>query len=317
MISKSSKDYHASMPFYEIRLSVTGACNQNCVYCGPFADGKHNRGYGLITLDQIRLLVDELKDIINEQKIHVQITGGEPTLRYDLVKIFALLNEEIRGMGMTTNGSRINLKLVKELVDNGLSDLHVHLPSLNKDIFQKTTRAAFDENRVQNILDSALYIKEVGKRVEFNTPVTNINLPTLTELLDFCYKNKINLKLIEELKLDDSQHIDIITIKEILSNWINKNKTPTMETKIKNRYGIINQFDDDFFFRIAHIDEEFKKSLKGATKKILLDGRYWIGGKDNQFLFTPSYSLPPVKGTIDDLKEQIKATSRIYKELLG
>lgn len=317
MISKSAKDYHASMPFYEIRLSVTGACNQNCVYCGPFADGKHNRGYGFITLDQARLLVDELKDIINEQKIHVQITGGEPTLRYDLIKIFALLNEKIRDIGMTTNGSRINLKLVKELVDNGLSDLHVHLSSLNKDVFQKTTRAVFDENRIQNILDAAMYIKEMGKRVEFNTPVTHINLLTLIELLDFCYKNKINLKLIEELKLDDSSHISSTTIKEMLSDWISKNKIPTMETKIKNRYGVIYQFDDDFFFRIAHVDEEFKKSLTGVSKKILLDGRYWVGGKDNQFLFTPSYSLPPTKGTIQDLREQIEATSRIYKELLG
>ncbi|MFH1187876.1 MAG: radical SAM protein [bacterium] len=317
MISKNIKDYHASMPFYEIRLSVTGACNQNCVYCGPFVDGKHNRGYGIITLDQIRLLVDELKDIINEQKIHIQITGGEPTLRYDLVKIFALLNEKIRDIGMTTNGSKINLKLVKELTDYGLSDLHIHLPSLNKDVFQKTTRAAFDENRIQNVLDSALYIKKIGKRVEFNTPVTHINLPTLTELLDFCYKNKINLKLIEELKLDSSPHISSTAIKEILSDWIRENSKPTMETKIKNRYGIIYQFEDDFFFRIAHVDEEFKKNLTGASKKILLDGRYWVGGNDNQFLFTPSYSLPPTKGTIEDLKEQIKTISLLYKELLS
>lgn len=317
MISKNAKDYHASMPFYEIRLSVTGACNQNCVYCGPFVDGKHNRGYGIITLDQIRLLVDELKDIINEQKIHVQITGGEPTLRYDLVKIFALLNEEIRDIGMTTNGSKINLKLVKELTDYGLSDLHVHLPSLNKDVFQKTTRAAFDENHIQNVLDSALYIKKIGKRVEFNTPITHINLPTLTELLDFCYKNKINLKLIEELKFDSSPHISSTAIKEILSDWIRENRTPIMETKIKNRYGIIYQFEDDFFFRIAHVDEEFKKSLTGASKKILLDGRYWVGGNDNQFLFTPSYSLLPTKGTIEDLKEQIKTISLLYKELLS
>lgn len=317
MISKNVKDYHASMPFYEIRLSVTGACNQNCVYCGPFVDGKHNRGYGIITLDQIRLLVDELKDIINEQKIHVQITGGEPTLRYDLVKIFALLNEEIRDIGMTTNGSKINLKLVKELTDYGLSDLHVHLPSLNKDVFQKTTRAAFDENHIQNVMDSALYIKKIGKRVEFNTPITHINLPTLTELLDFCYKNKINLKLIEELKFDSSPHISSTAIKEILSDWIRENRTPIMKTKIKNRYGIIYQFEDDFFFRIAHVDEEFKKSLTGASKKILLDGRYWVGGNDNQFLFTPSYSLLPTKGTIEDLKEQIKTISLLYKELLS
>lgn len=304
------------MPFYEIRLSVTGACNQSCVYCGPFVDGKYTRGYGLISLDQVQQLVDELKDIINKHNIHVQITGGEPTLRNDLVKIFALLNREIKDIGMTTNGSWLNLKLAKELVENGLSDIHIHLPSLDKEIHEKTTRTKFDERRLQNILDSVIFIKSMGGRVEFNTPVTNINVSSLPELLDFCYKNRINLKLIEELRLDDSPHITVESIKKILADWINNNKIIAKKTKIKNRYGIIYNLDENFFFRIAPVYEEFKKNLIGESKKTLLDGRYWIGGNGNNFLFTPSYSLHPVKGTIEDLKKEIKIISQEYNKAL-
>lgn len=316
MILKSTRDYQAAMPFYEIRLSVTGACNQNCIYCGPFVDGKHTRGYGLISLTQIRQFASQLKDIINKQNIHIQITGGEPTLRKDLVEIFSLLNQQIKDIGMTTNGSKINLKLAKDLVKNGLSDIHIHLPSLNKDIHEKTTRAKFDKNSIQNILDSVLLIKAMGKRVEFNTPVTDINASTLPDLFNFCYKNKINLKLIEELRLDNSPQVSVGSIKKILADWIEDNKIVTIETKIKNRYGIIYNLDDNFFFRIAPVDEEFKKNLTGASKKILLDGRYWVGGHDNYFLFTPSYSLPPMKGTIRDLKKQIKIVSQKYNEFL-
>jgi len=313
-MSKNTKTYRASMPFYEIRLSVTGSCNQNCIYCGPFVDGKHTRGYGLVSLDQIQQIVDKLKNNINKQNIHVQITGGEPTLRKDLVKIFSILNRGIKDIGMTTNGSMLNLKLTKNLVKNGLSDIHIHLPSLDRDICEKTTRVAFDENRIKNIIDSAMFIKKMGKRVEFNTPLTELNISTLPDLLNFCYKNKINLKLIEELRIDDSHQITINLIKKILSNWIKKNRILIIKTKIKNKYGIIYQFNDNFSFRIAPVDKEFKKSLKNSPSKIFLDGRYWVGARDNLFLFTPSYSLPPIKGTLIDLKKNIEFISEKYKE---
>lgn len=316
MILKHTKDYQILMPLYEIRLSVTGACNQNCIYCGPFVDGKHAKGYGMITLKQIQEFVGQLKEFINKQNIHIQITGGEPTLRKDLVEIFALLNQEIKDIGMTTNGSGLNLKIAKDLIKNGLSDIHIHLPSLDKDVCEKTTRARFDKNSLQNILDSALLIKAMGGRVEFNTPVTNINKSTLPDLFNFCYKNKINLKLIEELRLNDSLQISVSSIKDILDDWIEDNKIDAIETKIKNRYGIIYNLDDNFFFRIAPVDEEFKNSLIGSSKKILLDGRYWVGGHGNLFLFTPAYSLSPVKGTINDLERQIKNISKKYKETI-
>lgn len=300
------------MPFYEIRLSVTGSCNQNCVYCGPFVDGKYTRGYGLISLNQIKQLVNGLKDIINENKIHIQITGGEPTLRKDLIEIFSILSREFKDIGMTTNGSMLNLKLAKKLLKNGLSDIHIHLPSLNEDVCKKTTRVIFNKNRIKNIIDSALFIKKMGGRVEFNTPITNINISTLPNLLNFCYENKLNLKLIEELRLDDSHQININSIKKLLSNWIKENKIIANETKIKKKYGIIYQFGDNFSFRIAPVDKNFKKSLIKPTSKILLDGRYWIGGYKDFFLFTPSYSLIPTKGSMSELKKEIEFIAKKY-----
>lgn len=317
MLSENTENYHVSMPFYEIRLSVTGACNQNCIYCGPFVDGKHTRGYGFISLEQIREFVSELKNIINEKRLHIQITGGEPTLRKDLVEIFSILNKQVGDIGMTTNGSRMTIELADNLLKNGLSDVHIHLPSLDKDVYEKTTRSRFDKDGLKNTLDSALFIKSKGGRVEFNTPVTNINISTLPSLFDFCYKNKINLKLIEELRLDDSPRVDFVLIKKTLADWIKLNNVIYDETKIKNRYGIIYDLDKDFFFRIAPVDETFKKNLSNASEQLLLDGRYWVGGHNNNFLFTPSYSLPPIKGTIIDLKMQIEFIANKYEELLA
>lgn len=317
MISDEKEKYQVSMPFYEIRMSVTGACNHNCIYCEPFVDGKHTKGYGNITIDQVSEFSNSLKEFINKENLHIQITGGEATLRDDLVDIFATLNKEINDIGMSTNGSNLNLKLADDLIKNGLSDIHIHLPSLDKDISEKTTQTKHKGNYIKNITDSALYIKSKGTRVEFNSPVTNINVSSLTDLFDFCYQNKINLKLIEELRLNNSKQIKFESIKRILSDWIKKNKIKTIETKIKNKYGVIYNLDKNFFFRIAPVDINFKKNLKGLTKKTLLDGRYWVGGRDNLFLFTPSYSKELAKGSIDDLKNNLLKTSQIYKENLN
>jgi molybdenum cofactor biosynthesis enzyme MoaA len=303
------------MPFYEIRISVTGACNQNCIYCGPFTDGKYNKGYKNLSLLQIKKLAVELKEIINKLHLHVQLTGGEPMLRNDLPEIVSILrNQEIKDIGITTNGSLINPKLSLLLIKSGLLDFHIHVPSLNLNVYEETVRKKIYNERIKNILDSAKVIMKNGARVEFNTPVTYINLPTLVELFNFCYDNHINLKLIEELNINNSQ-VSVEDIKNLVTEWINNKKINIVESVINKKYGLIYQFSKNFFFRIAPISPEFKIYLKGGQKKILLDGRYWLGGRNGKFLYTPSYYTAPKEGSIEDIKKQIKNISNKYNFL--
>lgn len=300
-----------TMPFYEIRLSVTGACNQNCVYCGPFTDGKYDKGYGNLSLSQVNEMAVALKDVINNLKLHVQLTGGEPTLRKDLLDIVITLKKNgINDVGITTNGSMLNPELSLALIKNGLSDFHIHLPSLDLEAYMKTVRKKIDESRIKNILDSTKTIQATGARVEFNTPVTSINLPTLSGLLDFCYNNQINLKLIEELSFDNHQ-VSITEIKDFLLKWMKRKKIKVAESMVKNRYGLIYHFSEKFFFRIAPVSEEFQSNLNGPKRR-LLDGRYWIGGRGEHFLHTPSYFLDPVEGTMEDIKKQITGVIKEY-----
>jgi molybdenum cofactor biosynthesis enzyme MoaA len=277
-------------------------------------DGKYTRGYGNLSLDQVRDFVEEFKEIINTKKLHVQVTGGEPTVRKDIVEIISVLGREINDLGMTTNGSMLNRDFTSQLVENGLSDLHVHLASLDKDVIEKTTRVTCHKDSINNILESVKLMQELGKRVEFNTPVTPINKASLAKLMDFCYENRINLKLIEELRLNDTDGIEYSEIKEILDNWLNSRQISFNETKIINRFGNIYAFDEDFSFRIAPVDEDFKDSLVENSNKTLLDGRYWVGGSNGKFLFTPSYSILPETGTIEDLKLQFGRTLESYEK---
>lgn len=297
-----------SMPLYEARLSPTGRCNHKCIYCGPFSDGKAKNGYKDLSLNQI----EEISVLLKDKGLHIQLTGGEPTLRNDLVKIVQTLSHTgIRDIGLTTNGSMINPVYAQELSDAGISDIHIHMPSLDYDIFIKTTKDK-RKNVVDGIIQTAIYLKKQGRRIEFNTPVTAFNLPTLYNLIDFCYSNEVNLKLIEEINLTKEQ-ITEVQIVQVLENWFQKKGLILNETKIDNRYGRIYDLGN-FSFRVAPATKGLVNYLSGKGDTILYDGRYWIGGSNERFVFTPSYFLKTQTGTFKDLEKNLNDTIQIYKK---
>jgi cyclic pyranopterin phosphate synthase len=69
-----------------------------------------------------------------------RLTGGEPTLRSDLVNIVQGLSDlEPRQIGMTTNGVALASK-VPSLVDAGLDSINVSLDTLQSDKWESLTR---------------------------------------------------------------------------------------------------------------------------------------------------------------------------------
>lgn len=295
------------MPLYEIRLSLTGNCNHSCIYCGPFSDGKADNGYKELSLEQIKKIAPLLK----EKGFHVQLTGGEPTLRRDLIEaVETLSNFGIEDIGITTNGSLLNPDYAQKLTTAGISDIHIHMPSLDHEVFEKTTRDRRSQV-VDGIKQTALYLKQQGKGIEFNTPVTSINLKTIPQLIDFCYENKINLKLAEEISLSKKQ-IKEEKIIQIFEDWFRNKGLQLDETKISKKYGKIYNFGD-FYFRVAPATKGLVDFLNGEGDTILYDGRYWIGGRDGKYLYTPSYFLSPEEGSYENLRENLDKTILMYE----
>ncbi len=297
-----------SMPLYEARLSLTGRCNHQCIYCGPFSDGKAENGYKDLSLNQIR----DISSLLKDKELHIQLTGGEPMLRNDLIEIVEILsNNGITDIGLTTNGSKINPEYAQKLLSAGISDFHIHMPSLNYEVFRKTTKDK-KQKVVDEIIQTTLYLRREGGGVEFNTPITQLNLPTIPQLIDFCYSNEINLKLIEEVNLENEQVTEEQII-QTLEDWFQNKGLKLDETKINKRYGRIYDLDN-FSFRVAPATKGFVDFLNKKNDFILYDGRYWIGGKENNFVFTPSYFLKTKTGSFRDLKRSLDETIQIYND---
>ncbi len=119
-----------------MRLSVTDRCNLRCVYCMPedgvtFYDRKD-----LLSAGQI---IEVAKAARSIGVSHFKVTGGEPTVRGDLVQIV----EGLKALGpddlsMTTNGLLLP-RLAKPLKRAGLDRLTISWDSMRPGVFDQLT----------------------------------------------------------------------------------------------------------------------------------------------------------------------------------
>jgi cyclic pyranopterin phosphate synthase len=119
-----------------LRLSVTERCNFRCAYClpggCPAGDGRKP-----LSVDEIDRLVRGFADLGFWK---VRVTGGEPTLRRDIVGVVERVAAVpgVRQVGLTTNGYRLE-SLAGELARAGLTSLNVSVDSLDPDRFAAIT----------------------------------------------------------------------------------------------------------------------------------------------------------------------------------
>jgi len=120
----------------DLRVSVTDRCNFRCLYCMP-EDGLPWLGAGIVlTRDE---LIRALRVAVDLGVRTIRITGGEPTLRRDLVDVVAAVARLGVELSITTNGFLLD-RLAQPLKDAGLARANISLDSLQRDRFKQITR---------------------------------------------------------------------------------------------------------------------------------------------------------------------------------
>jgi cyclic pyranopterin phosphate synthase len=140
----------------DLRISITDRCNFRCVYCMPKT--VFGRDYpflpraDLLSFEEIVRLA-RVFAALGVQK--VRLTGGEPLLRHDMIKLVAQL-AEIQGLELTltTNGSLLPQRAA-ELKAAGLHRVTVSLDALDDAIFTRMNDVGFPVARVLEGIEAA------------------------------------------------------------------------------------------------------------------------------------------------------------------
>jgi GTP 3',8-cyclase len=190
-----------------LRVSVTDRCDFRCVYCMS-EDMAFLPKRDLLTLEELDRICSAFVDS-GVRKL--RITGGEPLVRRDIMKLFGSLARHLDSgaldeLTVTTNGSQL-ARHATELAACGVKRINVSIDTLDADKFRRITRWG-DLTKVLQGLDAA---QNAGLKVKINTvALKGVNEQEIESLLEWAHGRGMDLTLIEVMPLGeiDGQRID-------------------------------------------------------------------------------------------------------------
>ncbi|GAB4544105.1 MAG: hypothetical protein Fur002_17010 [Anaerolineales bacterium] len=172
-----------TMPFsarpsapYRMDLAVTYRCNNDCSHCY----NARERNYPELTTDEWKLTLDKLWNL---GVPHIIFTGGEATLRSDLLDLIRHAESNGQITGLNTNARRLSdMNYVHQLVGAGLDHVQITVESCDEQIHDEMMRSkgAFKQTiqGLKNALASKLYVMT-------NTTMLKTNVHKIPDTLDF------------------------------------------------------------------------------------------------------------------------------------
>ncbi len=167
-----------------LRISVTDRCNLRCTYCMP-DHPLHAEREEVLTFEEIDRLVG-IAVMLGWKK--VRLTGGEPTVRKDLVHLVERLGRHKHGendgprlhqLVMTSNAVLL-ARHARELRAAGLDRVNISLDTLVRERFQRIT----GQDKLEDVLAGIEAALDAGLHpVKLNTVL--IKGTTEDELFDF------------------------------------------------------------------------------------------------------------------------------------
>jgi cyclic pyranopterin phosphate synthase len=191
------RDAHARTVRY-LRVSLTDRCNYRCVYCMP------EDGVELVPKSDV-LSFEEIERVVRVMMgfgvRRVRLTGGEPTVRKDVVALVERLAAlGLDDLAMTTNGDRL-VELAAPLRRAGLSRLNVSLDTLDATKFRAVTRRG-ELGRVVDGIDAARAAGFAGTKINA-VIMGGVNDDELPALCAWAWARGLTPRFIESMPMSD------------------------------------------------------------------------------------------------------------------
>lgn len=197
------KDNHGRTINY-LRLAVTDRCNLRCFYCMPEEGIDWLARKEILTFEEMLRLCALL---VNMGIDKIRITGGEPFVRTDIMKLLWSISKlpGLNQLTLTTNGV-LTAPLVPELKRMGIRSVNLSMDTLDRNRFFAITRR--DElPKVLNTLDALI---SHGIDVKLNAVVMGEkNAQDILPLVELTKDLPVSVRFIEEMPFNGGDvHID-------------------------------------------------------------------------------------------------------------
>lgn len=183
-----------------VRISVTDRCNFRCSYCMPETGVRCIDHDSILRYEDISFLCSVFWELGMRK---FRFTGGEPFVRRGLVPFLGRLKTELTGikLALTTNGSLLD-RYAGQLARAGIHSLNISLDTLDPEKFASITRVG----SLGTVIKGIRAARDAGiKNIKLNAVlIKGFNDTEVSALLDFAKKERLLLRLIEFMPLEDA-----------------------------------------------------------------------------------------------------------------
>ena len=188
-------------PITYLRVSVTDRCDLRCVYCMS-EDMTFLPKAEILSLEELdRLCAAFIRLGTNK----IRITGGEPLVRRDVMRLMESLGARLGQAGglqeltVTTNGTQL-ARHAETLARAGVRRINVSLDTLIPEKFAAMTRWG----KIEKTLDGIFAAKAAGLAIKINAvAMKGVNEDEFDAMLGWCGEHGFDLCLIETMPLGD------------------------------------------------------------------------------------------------------------------
>lgn len=190
-----------------LRISVTERCNLRCLYCMPEEGVQLSPSAQLLTTPEIVYLAELF---VNQGVNKIRLTGGEPTIRKDIVdlmhQIGNLRRNGLKELCITTNGISLHRKL-DSMVESGLTGVNLSLDTLDPYQFTIMTRRN-GHDAVMKSINKILEMNKLGAGIKLKincVVMRGLNEREILPFVELGREQDIEVRFIEYMPFDGNK----------------------------------------------------------------------------------------------------------------
>lgn len=289
-----------------LRLSITDFCNFSCEYCLPNGyQGKRSKDE--LSVAEIETLIQAFAHVGTKK---VRITGGEPSIRRDVVDIIKTIKQTpgIETIAMTSNGYKLGKHLANWQAA-GLNQLNISIDSFDAATFHKMTGFNILPQLLTD-MDQLLATTDIKLKIN-SILMAETAFDNLISAMDYVKDRPVTYRFIEFMQTSDNsdlffaQHTQSTLITNYLSErgWVpherGSNDGPAIEFSHPDyvgRIGMIAPYAEHF----CDSCNRLRVSSHGKVHLCLFDQgnydiRHYLHARDINGLVQALHSFMPIK----------------------
>lgn len=170
-----------------VDFAITNACNSKCKMCSAHLLYKQETRE-ILAPDQI---VDVFLQASRLGAMHINLTGGEPTLRpiEELCYIIKNIRPKFHLISMVTNSLLVTKEKFKKLKKAGLDTIQLSIESMNSEVHDSMRGVP---GNFEKVMQAFNYAKELNLIICLSTVITHTNFEEVEKIIEFAKKDNKN-----------------------------------------------------------------------------------------------------------------------------